>query len=147
MPEVKYEMILAPVQGNLATIDKSIHDANLASLGEASDETINNFHKVLILVKDEANKIIGGVHGALFSDWLHIDTLWVEERHRGHGIGTELLRRVEEAAIQKGFFGSHLETTDCQELDFYLEHGYTLFGELEGKPSGSSCYYIKKKLR
>jgi len=91
--------------------------------------------------------VIGGVHGELCWDWLYIRSFWVEESHRGRGIGTRLLQEIEQAAMSNGIYRSHLETTDFQALQFYLDRGYEVFGRLEGKPAGSDWYYIKKVLR
>jgi GNAT superfamily N-acetyltransferase len=90
--------------------------------------------------------VIGGIHGEIFYDWLHIDTFWVDETHRGQGIGTRLLAQIEETALGKGCHGSHLETIDFQALGFYLKNRYAVFGQLEDKPKGSTWYYLKKKL-
>lgn len=141
---VRYETALNPLQEQLAPIDQGLHEYNLAQLGE---EVIYNYHKVLVTARDESGRLVGGIHGEMFSDWLHIDTIWVEEQQRGHGIGSGLLRKIEQAASSNGFFGSHTETTSFQALDFYLSNGYQVFGELEGKPAGSTWYYLKKNLR
>ncbi len=107
---------------------------------------IYDYHRVGIFAKDEVGTVIGGIHGELCWGWLYIKSLWVEKSHRGQGIGKELLQLIEEAAVSRGFFGSHLETTGFQALDFYLAQGYEVFGELEGKPVGSTWYYLKKNL-
>ena len=36
--------------------------------------------------------------------------------------------------------GNGANGTIFQAIDFYLNRGYTLFGELEGKPAGSTWY-------
>jgi ribosomal protein S18 acetylase RimI-like enzyme len=72
--------------------------------------------------------------------------LWVNEKYRGQGIGSDLLKEIEAAAMTKGFYGSHLETTDFQAAEFYRKNGYEVFGELEGKPEGHTWFYMKKRL-
>jgi len=86
------------------------------------------------------------VHGEIFWDWLYVKTLWVSTEYRGRGIGRHLLSEIEETALQRGFRGSHLETTSFQALDFYQKLGYEIFGELEGKPAGTTWYFLKKVL-
>ena len=143
MPHVHYDTVFDPSQEDLAPIDRGFHEFNLAHLGE---KIIYNYYKVMIVAHDEGGAVIGGVHGEMYWDWLHIDTLWVDEKYRGRGIGARLLDQIEGTAISKGFHGSHLETTNFQAIGFYLKKGYQIFGELEGKPAGSTWYYIKKKL-
>ena len=140
---MNYETVFNPSEEIIAPIDKGFHEFNLAHLGE---EIFSNFHRVLVTVRKDNGEVIGGIHGEMLSDWLHIKALWVAEKYLGAGIGRELLKQIEEAAMSKGFFGSHTETTDFQALDFYLKNGFEVFGELEGKPEGTTWYFIKKAL-
>jgi GNAT superfamily N-acetyltransferase len=121
-----------------------LHEHNLAHLGA---EVLNDYHRLAVVARDETGEVIGGIHGELVWEWLYIQSLWVDESHRGRGIGARLLAAIEAAAVAKGFTRSHLETTDFQALEFYLRHGYEVFGKLEGKPAGATWYYIKKDLR
>lgn len=143
MTGLTYETVFDPPAESLTPIEQGLHAFNLRHLGE---EVIYTYHRVAIFARDEAGTVIGGIHGELAWDWLYIKSLWVEEAYRGQGIGTRLLQAIEEAAISKGFYKSHLETTGFQALEFYLNAGYEVFGELEGKPAGSTWYYIKKEL-
>jgi GNAT superfamily N-acetyltransferase len=143
MPRVHYEKVFDPSKEQMAPIDRGFHEFNLAHLGE---KIIYNYYKVMIVARDEDGSVIGGIHGEMYWDWLHIDTLWVDDKYRERGIGTGLLEQIEAAAISKGFLGSHLETTNFQAIDFYLKKGYEIFGKLEGKPAGSTWYFIQKKL-
>jgi GNAT superfamily N-acetyltransferase len=143
MSNVDYETMVDPPQEALAVINRGLHAFNLARLGE---DVIYNYARVAVLARDAHDDVIGGIHGELVWEWLYIQTLWVDEAHRGDGIGSQLLSRLEAMALSRGFSKSHLETTDFQALDFYLKHGYEIFGELDGKPAGSTWYYIKKDL-
>ena len=143
MTDWEIETVFDPPAESLARLDRGLHEFNLARLGE---DTIHRYHRVAVFARDRDGTLIGGIHGELFWDWLHIDTLWVHEAHRGQGIATQLLAQIERTAAAKGFYGSHLETTDFQALGFYLKNGYEIFGELEGKPAGSTWYYIKKRI-
>jgi ribosomal protein S18 acetylase RimI-like enzyme len=138
---LNYQTLFNPSRQDLEPIDEGFHQFNLAHLGE---DVISRYHRVLITAKDKTNQVIGGIHGEMYWDWLHIQTLWLDEEHRGEGIGSELLRQLEEIAQAKGYVGSHTETTNYQALDFYLKHGYQVFGTLEGKPKGVTWYYVRK---
>ena len=143
MAEPGYETVFEPSPEDQAAIDQGLHEFNLGHLGE---QVIYNYHRVAVLARDQAGAVIGGVHGELCWEWLYIKTLWVARQRRGQGIGTRLLYGIERAAISKGFYRSHLETTSFQALGFYEKHGYEVFGTLVGKPEGSTWYYIKKSL-
>ena len=140
---MKYKTIPDPPKESIAQIDRGLHEFNLANLGE---EIISEYSRVLVTAQNEIGEVVGGIHGEMYWDWLHIDTLWVDESARGAGIGSELLREIEAEAKARGICGSHTETTDFQAIGFYLKNGYEVFGELEGKPEGTTWYFIKKAL-
>jgi GNAT superfamily N-acetyltransferase len=140
---VEYESTLDPSDEITGTINRGLHAYNTANLGE---DVIYNYARVAVVARDEKGQIVGGIHGELVWQWLYIQALWVDEVYRGQGIGTRLLERIESLAVSKGFCNCHLETTDFQALTFYEKNGYTIFGQLEGKPQGTTWYYVKKEL-
>ena len=143
MNRCDYDLAFDPQAEDLAAIDRGLHEFNLANLGR---EVIDNYHRLAVVARDGDGQVVGGIHGELVWDWLYIQSLWVDPAWRDRGIGSQLVARIEAAAVAKGFSGSHLETTDFQALDFYRRQGYEVFGELEGKPAGSTWYYLKKPL-
>lgn len=98
------------------------------------------------VIKDKG-KIVAGLNAFLYS-WkiLHVDILFVDEEYRGNGLGTMLLNHVENEARSMGSTLSHFDTFDFQAKDFYLKHGYEVFGVLEDCPPGHKRYYLKKVL-
>ena len=143
MEKLRIETTLNPSNEHIKIINKGLHEFNLAQLGKT---VIYNYFKVLVIAKEQDGSVIGGIHGDMSWDWLHIDTLWVDEYYREQGIGSHLLNQVEKEAISKGFYGSHLETTDFQAVNFYLKNGYEVFGTLEGKPKDHKWFFMRKKL-
>jgi GNAT superfamily N-acetyltransferase len=143
MIDVTYRTVVDPAQEESALIDRGLHEFNLANLGE---DVIYDYARLAVFSRDDHDHVIGGIHGELVWEWLYIRALWVNDTCRGMGIGSQLLSRLEAAALSRGFSKSHLETTDFQALGFYLKNGYEVFGELEGKPAGSTWYYLKKDL-
>lgn len=140
---ITYELVKDPSEGQVHPVRAGLYLYNRKQLGgEANDR----FVKLLVYARDEEGYPIGGVYGEAYWGWLHIDTLWVAEAYRGQDIGSALLAQIEQAAGEQGFPNSHLETTDFQALPFYQKHGYEVFGALEGKPTGHTCYYLKKVL-
>lgn len=49
---------------------------------------------------DEAGEVAGGLVGHTWATWLHITYLWVDERHRGEGLGSRLLVTAERIAVR-----------------------------------------------
>lgn len=102
-----------------------------------------NFH-----LKDEAGKLVAGVNAYLyFWNILFIAIFFVDPAHRGQGAGSRLLRYVEGRAMDLGAQLAHGDTFDFQAKDFYLKHGYEVFGVLEDCPPGHRRFYLKKQLR
>lgn len=99
-----------------------------------------NFH-----IKDDHNTIIAGITAKMyFGQILYIDVLFVEENYRKSGLGSALLRKVEDVARLHGAKLAHLYTFDFQAKDFYIKHGYEVFGQLNDCPAGHICYYLKR---
>ena len=76
--------------------------------------------------------IIGGIHANLYflKSILHVDHLFVDEKYRGQDFGSLLLAKVEKFAKEYDANLVHLDTFDFQAKDFYLKHGYEVFGVL-----------------
>lgn len=98
------------------------------------------------IIKDNG-VIVAGIKAEIYS-WniLYIAVLFIDERYRGKGLGSALLNKVESDARAMGASLVHLDTFDFQAKDFYLKHGYEIFGVLENCPKGHKRYYMKKDL-
>jgi len=104
-------------------------------------------HETLNLVARSKDRIIGGLIGDTYWNWLYISLFWVEESQRGNGLGSRILARAEEIAVQRGCRNAHLETHDFQSLEFYQKRGYVIFGQLDDLPEGHTKYYLRKSLK
>lgn len=72
--------------------------------------------------------------------------MWIPEELRGQGYGHQLLLAIEEQARQHGAAHVFLDTFSFQAPDFYKQHGYHVFGELAGFPSGHQRIFMTKQL-
>lgn len=91
-------------------------------------------------------EIVGGVIGATYWDWLHVDLMWIKEEYRGRGYGQRLLTAAEEEARQRGAKNAYLDTFTFQAPGFYEKYGYQVFGELADFPAGHKRYFLTKQL-
>ena len=109
--------------------------------------TQEKIHILKNYVIKENDTIIAGINACVYC-WniLYINPLFVDENHRGKNLGSQLLERVEKEAQAMGVSLSHLDTFDFQAKDFYLKHGYEVFGTLENCPPGHNRFYLKKSL-
>ena len=72
--------------------------------------------------------------------------LWVDERCRGQGLGSMLLRAAENAAREKGCYYLCLGTIDFQARPFYEKHGYAVFTVNRDIPRGHESWSLSKRL-
>jgi GNAT superfamily N-acetyltransferase len=99
-------------------------------------------------LKNDNEDLVGGITALIYC-WkiLYIQVLWVQDKYRHDGYGSMLLTKVESEAKNMGSTLVHLDTFDFQAKDFYLKHGYELFGELNDCPPGHKRFYLKKVLK
>lgn len=138
------KLIITPAHTqDIDFIDQKIVEFNNSKAPFTQDPAFINFNYV---IKDEHDTIIGGITAASYC-WkiLYINVLWVDEQYRKHGYGSQLLAKVEQEARNIGCTLAHLDTFDFQAKDFYLKHGYEIFGELEDCPPGHTKYFMSKK--
>jgi GNAT superfamily N-acetyltransferase len=98
------------------------------------------------VVRGPDEEIVGGVIGATYWNWLHVDLMWVKEELRGRGYGGRLLAMAEEEARKRGAEHAYLDTFSFQAPEFYKRYGYRVFGELADCPTGHSRYFLTKDL-
>lgn len=125
-------------------VDNGIVEYNLSKVPFTQDQPFVSINKV---VKGLNGDILAGINSILYCwNCLYVDVLWVKEEFRGEGYGSALLKEVEKIAKEKGCTLIHLDTFDFQAKDFYLNHGYKVFGVLDDCPLEHKRYYMKKSL-
>lgn len=106
----------------------------------------SDFQRLCFVLNAPDQEIAGGVLGELYWGWLHLDLLWVKEELRGQGYGHRLLTIAEDEARRRGAKHVYLDTFSFQAPEFYKDHGYQVYGELENFPTGHQRYFLKKDL-
>ena len=101
--------------------------------------------QVAFFLRDEG-RIVGGLQGNLWGRSTHIDALWVDEKYRGAGYGTKLMKAIEDYAVTHDHPLVYVETTSFQALPFYRGLGYEVFGQLPGISEGHTLFFLFKKL-
>ncbi|MBG0854682.1 GNAT family N-acetyltransferase [Streptomyces spinoverrucosus] len=96
---------------------------------------------------DSADDLAGGLVGHTWTTWLHVTYLWVDERHRGTGLGSLLLAEAERVAREeRRCTAVRLETWDFQAPDFYRKHGYEVVCAIPDYPPGVTEFTLTKRL-
>ncbi len=97
------------------------------------------------VIEDTNGEIIAGILSKMYCwNCIYIDVLWIKEEYRKDGLGTKLLKEVEKIAKEKDCHLIHLDTFDFQAKDFYIKHGYEIFGILDQCPENHKRYFMKK---
>jgi N-acetylglutamate synthase-like GNAT family acetyltransferase len=116
---------------------------NLEQLSFVGDMEIKKNY----LIKNKTGDIVAGIRGCFYlEECLFISMLFIDEDKRKQGFGSILLKTIEEQARSMKIRLIHLDTFDFQAKDFYLKHGYEIFGVLNDCPKGHKRFYMKKVL-
>ncbi|HET7068585.1 MAG TPA: GNAT family N-acetyltransferase [Nocardioides sp.] len=97
---------------------------------------------------DETGELLGGCvgHIEVVWHWLTVDTMWVDPRYRGRGLGTGLLEAVEDQARTRGCRWAKLNTWEFQAPDFYGRLGYHVYGREVDYPPGHTNHLMRREL-
>ncbi|MGM9386082.1 GNAT family N-acetyltransferase [Streptomyces antibioticus] len=100
-----------------------------------------------VWASDAEDALAGGLVGHTWAGWLHVTYLWVDERHRGTGLGARLLAEAERVAREeRDCRQARLETWDFQAPGFYRKQGYEVACVIEDYPPGLTEYTLTKRL-
>ncbi len=106
-----------------------------------------NWRELDLKAVDSEGKIVGGLASGTYWGWLFVKMLWVDEKHRNQGVGTQLLHQAEKIAEKRGCKYVHLDTFSFQAPDFYRKAGFQRFASLKPFPKGSTRYFLFKKIK
>src|SRR5581483_6922270 len=98
-------------------LEQGLREHGIAAVGS------RGFQPVAIFAVDDTGERIGGIYGFINWTWLFVSLLWVAEDVRRKGVGAELLRRLEAAAIERGCLQAHVDTFSYQARPFYERYG------------------------
>jgi ribosomal protein S18 acetylase RimI-like enzyme len=92
------------------------------------------------------NEVIGGLSGTTYWRWLHIDKLWIHKNHRNEGLGSELLKFVENEVYDNDCRNIHL-FTHLKAINFYLKNGYKIKYKFDISSNGMKRYLMIKEIK
>ena len=110
------------------------------------NKVILNYDGFCFAAEDDEGKIIGVITGRAYYNEVHIGDLIVDEQCRGTGLGSRLVRTVENTYKGKGYDIVTLTTFGFQAPEFYKKLGYTVEFIRECRDPKLSKYFLKKEL-
>ncbi|MGL4965630.1 MAG: GNAT family N-acetyltransferase [Inquilinus sp.] len=100
-----------------------------------------------VVVRDPVTgEILGGAKGRTSLGLLFVELFWLPEALRGSGLGSRILRMMEEEGRRRGCRSAVLFTISFQAPDFYRRHGWRVFGDIPCDPPGTSRVFMTKDL-
>ncbi|MCG7499670.1 GNAT family N-acetyltransferase [Vibrio sp. Of7-15] len=97
------------------------------------------------LYHDDGAKI-GGITGRIWGSWLLIKFLWVDANHKNSGLGSILLSKFEQYAVEKGCTSALVDTFSFQARPFYEKQGYQCQMTLNDYPVKDQLHFLTKQL-
>lgn len=122
------------------TIFQNLLEYNLARIEDKNPKDLG------VYLQDEKGEMLAGLIGNTHGNWLTIKFLWVSEKVRRQNIGSQILRKAEERAKERGCKYAFLDTFSFQAPEFYKKYGYKEKFALEEYPIKGKRYYFTKTL-
>ena len=129
-----------PSEQDVRVVREGLHGFNRLYAPE------EDYRPLELFLREADGTVSGGLLGETYWGWLHVGILWLEEKKRGLGYGSQLLDAAEQEALRRGCRHVHLDTLSFQALPFYEKNGYSVFGVLEELPAGHRRFFLSKKL-
>jgi GNAT superfamily N-acetyltransferase len=128
------------------TEDEATYVRNQLIAFNAKHVPNGTYEEINLCMKNDSGAVIAGLNGAICWNWMEIDILWVDETHRGEGMGSLLLAEAERIARDNQCSFIKLNTFSFQAPDFYRKYGYEVIAIIEDAPDGYRHYFFKKQL-
>jgi GNAT superfamily N-acetyltransferase len=90
--------------------------------------------------------IVGGLAADTYLQWMFIALFWIDEKFRGRGFGSKIIRAAEKEARKRGVKHVYVDTFSFQAPGFYKKLGYREYGRLNGFPAGHHRSWLTKAL-
>jgi GNAT superfamily N-acetyltransferase len=121
-------------------LETRLYDFNVAATGLADGAG-------LAFVAESADSLAGAVAGYTWGGICELRQVWVDEAHRGSGLGRTLMARAIEEARSRGCACVLLATYDFQAPGFYVRLGFRPVAEIPDKPLGHTEFVMRLDLR
>ena len=125
---MKIEVSYSPSDQEINDVLTGLLKFNNSNFSDSKDIPLS------IFVKDDKEKIVGGLVGEIFTTTLFIRYLWISDSLRGQGFGTKLLQLAESESIKKGVKKLFLDTYTFQAPKFYEKYGFVEVGRYTDFP-------------
>jgi ribosomal protein S18 acetylase RimI-like enzyme len=125
------------------------------NLGELIDQEFNKYarkynirvdYNDFCFVAKVDDKVIGILVGHSYYNEVHVTDLIVIEEYRSKGVGTELIRRVEQEFTGRNFENINLTTFAFQAPEFYKKMGFEVEHVRKSSDEKLTKYFLIKHI-
>lgn len=99
-----------------------------------------------VFLRGPDGRVIGGAYGWTWGGTCYIRYLFVPAEMRMRGLGTRIMRTIEQEAVARRCQQIVLETHDFQALGFYQQLGFAIVGTVDLYPRGCQYLTLRKRL-
>ncbi|MBX7057677.1 MAG: GNAT family N-acetyltransferase [Leptospirales bacterium] len=103
-------------------------------------------HASLAILAREDGVLRAGLLALTYFQGMNLQCLWIDQSWRGRRLGSHMLGLAEEAARERHCNVIFGHSFGFQARDFYVKHGYEVFGVIPEYPPGHGCSFLKKSL-
>lgn len=89
------------------------------------------------------DQMVGAIAGFTWAGFCEIRQFWVDERFRGAGYGSALLKRAIAESRSRGCSHVYLATYSFQAPDFYKRFGFETLAVIENRPPGHRDFIMR----
>ncbi|MBE7003093.1 MAG: GNAT family N-acetyltransferase [Ruminococcaceae bacterium] len=137
-----------PVIKRVSEDDKEIGDfihEGFTAYGE-QNHVVLNYEAFCFAAENDDGSIVGAVTGRAYYNEVHIGDLIVREGCRKSGVGSRLVKAVEDAYRGKGYDVITLSTFGFQAPEFYKKLGFKVEFIRESRDPRLNKIFLKKEL-
>jgi len=135
-----YQQIVDPHREQLSEIEKGLNSFGLEQTGGEAPA------RIAIICEDSGSDVIGGGIGHTIRQRFFLTQLWVAEKHRSKGIGTELVSRMEAIARDRNCHDVVIDTMNTKAVSFYERLGYRVYMVNPNYIRGFDWHFLAKEV-
>jgi GNAT superfamily N-acetyltransferase len=129
--------------------DQEVPAADLQAIREAvqlhgRQQTQGSDAQPIACALYQDGELIAGAWGRTEFQRLYVDYLWVQEAHRGQGLGGDCLRQIEAQALRRGCVDALIETLLDEVAELYEQLGYACIAHVHDFVPGFTRHTLLK---
>ncbi len=136
---IAMQVILEDNPAVLEALISGLRQYNVEHLGDEKTKPL------MVVARDCEGKLIGGVAGVTIYQNFLINIVWVDEAHRGSGLGRQLMMQAENEAKRRDCLAAQLDTLSFQAPIFYQKMGFDIIGTVPGFAKSPGRFFMLKR--